>query len=109
VLARGRFRLATALTRSCGSANSNCAGLQARKQFEGESVVVRFARCSSQTDWQSVGIDQRVNLAGQSASRPAYRLFLTASDAGGVLMDADNGRVGHLHGGVAYRSSGLGA
>jgi hypothetical protein len=38
-----------------------------------------------------------MNLATQPASRPAHGLFLVAGDAGGVLMNAHNGRVNHLH------------
>src|SRR5262249_17450370 len=42
--------------------------------------------------------DHSMNLAGQTASRSAHGLSLIASDAGTVLMHADNRRVDHLHG-----------
>ena len=70
------------------------------QELEGESIVVRFTRCKSETDGQSIGINHHMNLTGQSASRPAHGLFLIASDTSGVLMNAHNGRVDHLHGRV---------
>jgi hypothetical protein len=68
------------------------------QELEGESIVVRFTRCKSETDGQSIGINHHMNLTGQSASRPAHGLFLIASDTSGVLMNAHNGRVYHLNG-----------
>src|SRR6478672_9469689 len=41
-----------------------------------------------------------LNLAGQAASRPVHGPFPVPSDAGTVLMHADNRRVDHLRGGV---------
>jgi hypothetical protein len=53
---------------------------------------MRFTRCEFETD-RHVGIDYRMNLAGQSTSRPTHGLFLVASNARGVLMNAHNGRI----------------
>src|SRR5215217_284507 len=41
-----------------------------------------------------------MNVAGQSASRPAHGLSSIPSDAGTVLVHADYRRVDHLHGGI---------
>ncbi len=44
-----------------------------------------------------------MNIAGQSAPRPAHGLSLVPCDAGGMLMHADNRRIDHLHGCVMRR------
>src|SRR5262249_559537 len=54
--------------------------------------------CASPPDRQAIGIDQRMNLAGQPPSRPSHGLSFIPSDAGTVLMHADNRRVDHLYG-----------
>src|SRR6202044_3693476 len=59
-----------------------------------------FASSQSEPDRQAVGIDHCVNLTGQAISRPSHGLPSIASDAGTVLMNANNGRVDHLHGRV---------
>ena len=58
---------------------------------------MRLTGCQRETDRQAIGIDDCVNLAGQSASRPTHELSV-AGDAGPVLMHADNRRIDHLHG-----------
>jgi hypothetical protein len=45
---------------------------QVGQELGGRSVVVRFARCECEPDRPAVGIDQRMNLAGQPTSRPAH-------------------------------------
>jgi len=65
-----------------------------------EPIVVRFTSRQCEPDRQAVGIDHRMNLAGQPASRPSHGLFSVPSDARTVLMHADNRGVDHLHGGV---------
>jgi hypothetical protein len=46
--------------------------------------------CQRKPHWQAIGIDQRMNLAGQSATRPSHQLPPVALDAGSMLMHADN-------------------
>jgi CheY-like chemotaxis protein len=72
-------------------------GFQAGQQREYEAVVVRLAGGQREPYWQSVGINDCMNLARHSASRPAHQLFCVACNAGSVLMNPDNGRVDHLH------------
>ena len=38
-----------------------------------------------------------MNLSCQSASRPTHQLLTVGRDARAVLVDADDGRVNHLH------------
>ena len=57
-----------------------------------------LARCKREPNRQAIGIDHRMNLAGQSASRPAQGLSLVPGDTGGVLMHADYRRIDHSHG-----------
>jgi len=49
---------------------------------------------------QAIDIDQRMNLAGQSTSRPPHRLSPVSCDARPMLMDANNRCVDHLHSGI---------
>jgi hypothetical protein len=46
---------------------------------------------------QTNGIHNRVNLAGQSASRTAHVLLTIGGDACAVLVNANDRRVDHLH------------
>jgi hypothetical protein len=62
-----------------------------------EPVVVRFASRQAKPNWQAIGIDHCMYLAGQAASGPAHGLPSVSSDAGAMLMHADNRRVDHLH------------
>jgi hypothetical protein len=48
-------------------------------------------------DRQPVGVHDRVNLACQTASRPAHMLLIVISDAGSVLVHAHDGSIDHLH------------
>src|ERR1041384_549385 len=61
---------------------------------------MRLAGCQREPDRQAIGIDQRMNLAGQSTSCPSYRLSSVPCDARPMLMDANDRRVDHLHGGI---------
>ena len=54
--------------------------------------------CQSEPHRNLIGIDDRVNLAGQSTSWPAHRLCSVPINAGMVLMHAHNRCVDHLHG-----------
>jgi hypothetical protein len=76
---------------------------QAGQKFEGKLVIVRFASYKSQTDREPVGIDHRMNLVGQSASRPAHGLLSVSCDAGRMLAHSHNGRVDHLSVGIGTR------
>jgi hypothetical protein len=38
-----------------------------------------------------------MNLGRQSAARPALQLLAIGRDAGSVLVDANDGRINHLH------------
>ncbi len=73
---------------------------QTGQEFGDKSVVVRFARREGEPDRQAIGVDHRMNLAGETAARPAHGLRLAACDASRVLMHSHNGRVDHLDGGV---------
>jgi len=46
----------------------HCFQLQAREEFAGKPVVMRFTGRQREPDRQAIGIDQRMNLAGQSTS-----------------------------------------
>jgi hypothetical protein len=46
----------------------HCSRLHARQEFACEPVVVRLTGCQREPDRQAVGIDQCVNLAGQTAA-----------------------------------------
>src|ERR1700751_5560403 len=61
---------------------------------------MRFTGRQSESNRQAIGIDQRMNLAGQSASRPPHRLSPVSRDARPMLMYANNRGVDHLHGGI---------
>jgi hypothetical protein len=61
---------------------------------------MRLAGCQREPDRQAIGIDQRMNLAGQSTSRPPHRLPSVSCDARPMLMHANNRRVDHVHGGI---------
>ena len=74
--------------------------LQSRQEFASKSVVVRLTGRQREPHRQAIGIDQRMNLAGQSTSRPPHRLSSVPCDARPMLMHANNGRVDHLHGGI---------
>jgi hypothetical protein len=65
---------------------------------------MRFASCERESDRQTAAIDHRMYLAGETAPRPAHGLFLVASDASRVLMNAHNGRVDHLDGSIMSSS-----
>jgi hypothetical protein len=73
----------------------HCSRLQAEQEPGGKPVIVRFAGCARTPDRQAIGIDQRLNLARRTASRPAHGLSLVASDAGRALMHTHNGCVDH--------------
>src|SRR5262249_19843685 len=45
-----------------------------------------------------------MNLAGQTAPRPAHGLFVVLSNASRVVVHAHNARVNHLHGRIMSRS-----
>jgi hypothetical protein len=66
---------------------------------------VRLTSRQCGPDRPAIGIDYRMNLAGQRASRPSHGLSSIPSDAGTVLMHADNGRVDHLQGDVMSASN----
>jgi hypothetical protein len=46
----------------------HCFRLQAREKFAGKPVVMRLTGCQREPDRQAIGIDHRMNLAGQSTS-----------------------------------------
>src|SRR5665213_1222162 len=48
-------------------------------------------------DRQAMGVHDRVNLAGQAASRAAHVLVIVISHACPVLVNADDGGINHLH------------
>jgi hypothetical protein len=58
--------------------------------------MVRFACCECEPDSQTCRIDNRMNLAGETASRPAYGLSPVACDACRMLMHSHYGRVGQF-------------
>ena len=61
---------------------------------------MRLAARQREPDRQAIGIDKRMNLAGQSTSRPPHRLPSVSCDARPMLMHANNRRVAHVHGGI---------
>jgi hypothetical protein len=76
---------------------------QARQQAHDKTVVVRLASGQRDTNRQATGIDDRVNLGRQPASRPAHQLFTVSSDAGSVLMHT------HAQGGTINRQKSIAA
>ncbi|MGY3441743.1 hypothetical protein ACVW17_001744 [Bradyrhizobium sp. USDA 4473] len=58
-----------------------------------------FTRAQRQPYWQTIAIDHRMDFARQPAAGPSHRLALIPSDAGSMLMHADNG-VDHLNSGI---------
>jgi hypothetical protein len=58
---------------------------------------VRFAGCDRELDRESVGVDYRMNLAGQTTSRLPHKLTPVALYACRVLMNADDRRIDHLN------------
>jgi hypothetical protein len=68
---------------------------------------VRLTGCQRQPHRKPIGIDDRVNLTGQPAPWPAHRLSSVLSNAGTVLMHADDRGVDHLHGSVMGASQGV--
>jgi hypothetical protein len=46
----------------------HCSRLQTRQEFTGKPVVMRLTGRQREPDWQAIGIDQCMNLAGQSTS-----------------------------------------
>jgi hypothetical protein len=90
--------LTNALIQSASNPRSaNCSRFQGRQQGKYETVVVRFASDQRETDGQPTGIADCMNVSRQSASRPANHLLTVRRDARAVLVDADDGRVDHLH------------
>jgi hypothetical protein len=71
--------------------------LQARQEFAGKPVVMRLAGRQCEPDRQAIGIDQRMNLAGQSTTRTPHRLSPVSCDARPMLMYANDRCVDHLH------------
>lgn len=61
---------------------------------------MRFARCQANTYRQAVGIDEGMDLTGQTAPRSADILVSIVRGTGPVLMHADDGGVDHLNHGV---------
>src|SRR5262245_24395592 len=45
---------------------------------------------------QTIAIDHRMDFARQAAAGPSHQLAMVSSDAGSMLMHADNGGVDHL-------------
>ena len=74
--------------------------LSSPQEFPSKPIIVSFARRQSKSDRQAVCIDERMNLAGQSAPRPSHALSSIPVDASSVLMHANNRRVDHLHSGI---------
>jgi hypothetical protein len=61
---------------------------------------MRFAGRKSEMDRQAVGVHDRVNLAGQAASRTAHVLVIVVGHGSPVLVHTDDGSIDHLHGRV---------
>lgn len=74
----------------------HCSRFQAGQQCADKTVVVRFASRQRETD-RHPGIDDRMNLAPQSTSRPTHQLFFVLRNAGAALVHADDGGNDHLH------------
>src|SRR5262245_3964763 len=74
----------------------HCSCSQARQQFASKPVVMCLTGCQRKLHWKPVGIDDRMNFAGQTAARPTHGLFLVASDGRGVLVNPHNRSVDYL-------------
>jgi hypothetical protein len=61
---------------------------------------VCLSGCQREPDRQAIGIDDRMKSCWSTRLVTAHGLPSVPSDAGTVLMHADNGRVDHLHGGA---------
>ena len=71
-----------------------CLQLQACQQRRTQPVITRLARCSSESHWQSISVNNEMKFARQSASRSANQM---ASNTSGMLVDAHHRRVDHLY------------
>src|SRR5712672_870547 len=58
---------------------------------------MRFTGREAEMDRQAIGVDDRVNLAGQAASRATHILVVVVRDTGSVLVHAHDGGIYHLH------------
>jgi hypothetical protein len=59
---------------------------------------VRFPRSQGKADGQPRYIDDDMNFARESTSRPAHQLFFVACNTAPMLVHTHNGRIDHLHG-----------
>src|SRR5712691_7893269 len=59
------------------------------------SKIMSLARCEHQLDRIAQGVDERMNLGGQSAAQSADRLRTVFSRASAVLMSAHDGGIEH--------------
>ena len=78
----------------------HCLRPQAGQQSRTQPIVVRFTGRYSEPHWQSIGVNNHVKLARQSAPRAANRLARAVSNASGMLVDAHHRGVDHLHRGI---------
>jgi hypothetical protein len=51
---------------------------------------MRLAGCNGELHWQTIGVDNGVNLAREPTSRTAHVLFSIVRDAGSLLVHANN-------------------
>ena len=58
---------------------------------------MRLAGRESEMDWQTIGVHDRVYLAGQTSSRATHILMIVVRDTGSVLVHAHDGGIDHLH------------
>jgi hypothetical protein len=70
-------------------------GFETSQKFTSKPIVMSLTG-EGKPYGEAIGVDERMNLACQSAPRPSNRLSLVTFDACSVLMDADNGGVDHL-------------
>jgi hypothetical protein len=82
----------------CSIREQHGSRFQTGQQGEDKTIVVCLASGQRELDRQPTGIDNRMNLGRQSASRPAHKLVTVGCNAGSVLVHADDGRINHLDG-----------
>ena len=58
---------------------------------------MRLAGREGETDWQTVGVHDSVNLARETSSRAAHTLMIVVRNASSVRAHAHDGGVDHLH------------
>jgi hypothetical protein len=67
------------------------------QQDRAEPVVVRVTTSEAELHRQTIAVHNDMDLASQPATRATHMLAAVIGDAGGMLVNANDGRIDHLH------------